>query len=199
MRVGEEFLGEVDTQGEQSVQTKFFIAGVPLFPMQSFWATGASEDGIEGIPIPLHWRSIGLAYLRGYAWAGVVFGLVFGFMQRRWDATAYGFLALALLSAVLGVASVMRLGRVSGREGVRRDVLHRFTGLYAPPEILPSAKRVEIALQLAKRWKEAHPGVDWKQRVDSGKATANERALLYAMARYQQDPRAESIVVAMGL
>jgi hypothetical protein len=199
MRIGEMFLGRVEAQGEQSVQTKFFIFGVPVFPMESFWATSDAANGVVGFPIPLHPMSVAMGYLRMYAWLGAFLASVFGYIEHRDYHPAYGMFALAALCLGLAILGQFFLGRVSGREGVRREVLHRFTGLYAPPEILPSDKRVELGMLLLRRWKDAHPGVDWKQRVDSGKASASEWDLLYAVARYQLDPRAESIAVAMGL
>ena len=193
------FLGRVEAQGEQSIQTKFFVLGVPLLPLESFWATSDAVGGLNGFPIPLHPLSVGLGYLRIYSWLAAFMACVFGYLEHRSYDPAYGYFGLAALGLGVAVFAQFFLGRVSGREGATREVLYRFTGLYAPPEILPSDKRVEIGLALAKRWKQTYPSVDWRQRVDSGKASAGERPLLYALARYQEDPRAESIIVAMGI
>ena len=51
-------------------------------------------------------------------------------------------------------------------------MLHRVTGLYAPPEVLSPEKSADIGLGLQTAWSGASPERSWTDRVDSGSAAA---------------------------
>ena len=59
MRIGTMFLGRVDALEGESIQTKFFILGVPLawFP-RLLKATPAQRDKVEISHVGLHWDEI---------------------------------------------------------------------------------------------------------------------------------------------
>ena len=61
---GTMFLGKVEAIGEESIQTKLFILGVPLLPVSSWFVVREQFRGVQGFEIPLHGRSVGLAHLR---------------------------------------------------------------------------------------------------------------------------------------
>jgi hypothetical protein len=200
MRIGEMFLGRVDGQGAQSVQTKFFVLGVPLFPTESFWSTQDTGNGVIGFPIPLHGKSVGFGYLRIYSWLGALLAGISAYIEHRSYDPQYGLFGLAAVCLVLAIVSTFVLGGVDAAEQKRRALLHRLTGLYAPPEILSPEKRDDIAAALQRAWVKVSPEAAWTARIDSGKATAAELPLLYAIARYELDAnRATSAARALSL
>ncbi len=99
MRIGTMFLGKVDSLAGESVQTKFFILGVPLVPLTSHYVIGESGAGIQGFEIPLHGKSVLLGYVRIYAWIAAMLCGVFAYIERHdaeslWVATViFGALA----------------------------------------------------------------------------------------------------------
>src|SRR3954469_8838429 len=74
IRIGTVFTGTVDQVGEESIQTKFFMIGVPLIPMESFFVLRDRGNGVDGFPIPLNGKSVLLAYLRWGAFIAAVIG-----------------------------------------------------------------------------------------------------------------------------
>lgn len=200
MRIGEMFLGRVEGQGTQSVQTKFFILGVPLFPTESYWSTQDTANGVIGFPIPIHGKSVLFGYLRMYTWLGALLAGIFAWIEHRSYDPEYGLMGLAAVCLVLAIVSTFVLGGVDAAEQKRRSVLHRVTGLYAPPEILSPEKREEIGLGLSRAWAKNSPELGWTARLDSGKATAAELPLLYTIARYELDAtRAASAERALSI
>lgn len=192
MRIGEMFLGRVEGQGTQSVQTKFST--------ESFWSTQDTGNGVIGFPIPIHGKSVLFGYLRMYSWLGALLAGIFAWVEHRSYDPEYGWMALTAALSVTAIVSTFVLGGVDVAEQKRRAALHRITGLYAPPEILGPEKREEIGLGLARAWAKLSPDLAWTARLDSGKATAGELPLLYAIARYEMDPaRADAAARAMSL
>lgn len=139
VRIGTMFMGEVDAVGGQSVQTKFFVLGVPLVPLSSFFFT---KHG-EGVAIPLHGESVLAGYLRlALGLATLVLGtLAFVTPSYRRD---LGDFAGAIACGVAFVAAIVVLGRLSAGEEARRQVLRACTGFAADPAILPSDLRARL-------------------------------------------------------
>ncbi len=72
-------VNEIDGIGY--VATQFFMLNYfPIFPVGSYFVTSQEGDSINGIRLPLHAKSIGVAYLRALlavvALAGVIFLLI---------------------------------------------------------------------------------------------------------------------------
>lgn len=198
MRIGEMFLGRVEGQGTQSIQTKFFILGVPLFPLESFWSTQDTVNGVVGFPIPLHGKSVLFGYVRMYSWLGAFLAGVFAYIEHRSYDPEYGLMGLSAVLAAIAIGSTFVLGGVGAAEQRERAVLHRATGLYAPPEILGPEKREEIALGLSRAWAKISD-TGWAERIDSGQARGGELPILYAVARYELDrARAAAVLRTMG-
>lgn len=198
MRIGEMFLGRVEGQGTQSIQTKFFILGVPLFPTESYWSTQDTVNGVVGFPIPIHGKSVLFGYLRMYSWLGALLAGVFAYVEHRSYSPEYGLMGLSAVLALTAVLSTFVLGGVGATEQRERAVLQRVTGLYAPPEILSPEKRAEIALGVVQAWRKISD-TPWEARIDSGRATGVELPVLYTIARYELDAaRAATVLRAMG-
>jgi|GEM_PF-4192836 len=145
-RIGTMFMGEVDSVGPQSVQTKFFVLGVPLVPLGSFFFTAPGR----GIEIPINGRSVAAGYSRLVFGLGATLLVLRLFVMSSWhrDASDY---AAAFGAAAMFVASLVFLGRLDKAEKRRRTVLLARTGLAADPAILPALLRSGIAADLRAR------------------------------------------------
>lgn len=187
MRIGTMFLGRVEALENESVQTKFFVLGVPMFPVASFYATSEHANGVTGFEIPVHGTSVLAGYLRfGSFAAGAIAGL-FAWIEHRSYDPQHGLFALTAICTLVWIASMFLLGRLSETEKARRLRLRRATGLGAPPELLPVEVRSEIETKLQRAWDRIGEGLDWKERLRSGRALADEAPLLYALAEYDGD------------
>jgi hypothetical protein len=189
MRVGTMFLGQVEDLDHECIETKFFVLGVPLFPMESWYVTGRAGLDIRGILLPtVHGTSVLAGYLRIGLWIVALLAAVFGWIEHRSYDPQYGLFGLAALAVVAWVPAQFVLGRLSERERARRVMLRAAIGLGAPPELLPMDTRSEMQRKLERAWAAKHPGQDWPAALKEGKATGDDAALLFALAAYDGDP-----------
>lgn len=180
MRIGTMFLGTVDSLETESIQTQFFILGVPLFPMQSFYVTQETVGGVSGYPIDIHPKSVVLGYVRIYLWIAAVVVGVLAFVDDDWR-TSGVVTAGALLA--LAVGSTFFVGGLSPQEHKRRSLLREVSGVGAPPEYVPR-ERVDAVLDKALAvWRTANPDQDWKAAIAAG----NADPLLFLIAEYSYE------------
>jgi hypothetical protein len=187
MRVGTMFLGRVEALGGESIQTKFFVLGVPLVPLASYYATEERLNGVSGIEIPVHGTSVAAGYLRLLSGVAAALCGIFAWLRHRSYNPQYGMMTLAAVSFVVWVLAVFVLGRLSARERVRRQILRAVTGLGAPPELLPAHMRAMVGDRITAAWAEAGAGADWRKRLRENVASDDELRLLYVLAEYSGD------------
>jgi hypothetical protein len=142
----------VDGEG---VCTKFFILGVPIFPVDALYVVGNPVRPKRTLPARWSKRSIVLAYLRWVIGPIVV--------VATWLATAVdagvgpqpigGQHPVAMLGVVAGwLALVFLSGRTHGRQVAQRRLMKRYLGHAAPPELLTeAAARAELE-RLEQMW-----------------------------------------------
>jgi hypothetical protein len=177
MRVGTMFLGTVDSLESESIQTQFFILGVPLFPMQSYYVTEETGGGISGYPIDIHPKSVVLGYVRIYLWVGAVISGVLTFLEDDWHTT--GGIACAVMLA-LAVATTFFVGGLSPQEHKRRSLLREVSGVGAPPEYVPRERLDGVLDRALAVWSGANPGADWKAAIEAGRGDP----ILFLIAEY---------------
>jgi len=187
MRIGTMFLGTVESLGSESIQTKFFILGVPLFPISSHYVVKETYRGINGFDIPLHGKSVGLAYLRTVSWLVALLCGLFYYLDdsRRWGGHgADNLLHWTIGAAVVAVGSTFFLGKLSKTEKLRRTMLKLLTGTGAPPELLPAHVHDSIQETLVKEWRKDKGDAPWDREIENGQGDA----LLFALAEYHGRP-----------
>ncbi|MEZ4321753.1 MAG: hypothetical protein R3F61_30035 [Myxococcota bacterium] len=145
MRVGTMFFGTVDEIEGQSIQTKFFIFGMPLFPVASYYVMSETVNGVQGFEIPVHTKSMALGFIR--VWMMAPFGLA-----AFWWLTDEGSWIWMALVAIAWVVLTFFVGGLSAEERRIRKPLGDITGIYADPELLPHDTRSGILDSLRERW-----------------------------------------------
>ena len=137
IRIGTVFTGTVDQIGDESIQTKFFMIGVPLIPLESFFVLHDRGNGVDGFPIPLNGKSVVLAYLR---WGSFIAAVIAGVMALVTPSYRRG--PSDVLPAVIAVVAWGVLTFVMGKPGkeslARRLIFKAATGISATPDLLPS-------------------------------------------------------------
>ncbi|MDQ3034257.1 MAG: hypothetical protein M3Y87_17750 [Myxococcota bacterium] len=197
MRIGTMFLGRVEALENESVQTKFFVFGVPIAPVASYYATGETGNGVQGIEIPVHGTSVLAGYLRMGTFLVALLCGIFGWIEHRSYDPQYGLFGVTAIATIGWALSMFAIGRLSQSERTRRERLREATGIGAPPELLPDDVRGEIEAKLELRWAhvsdDTSGGRDWKTRLRGGQARRDELATLYALAEYSADPELVAI------
>ena len=186
MKIGVKFFGEIDSLGPESIQTKFFLLGLPLIPLESYYCLEQTSNGIKGFPIPLSSKSILLTYLRWWVVAlSIVVGIIQAFIigDRSWA-------ILIVLGILIGWLS-MKLGRLHPDEKRRRMVFRTIVGLGAPPELLPDNVSQNIRIGLEKQWLELQSSStvqDWQTILSPESIKLERLPLLYCLASYGNKP-----------
>jgi hypothetical protein len=192
MRIGTMFLGKVDSIGRESVQTKFFILGVPLLPLSSSYVLEERVNGISGFEIPVSGKSVLFGYVRIYSWIGALLCGVFAYIERHHSEDLWVW--CGILGAVAAVTTFV-LGGLSKQEKLRRSLLLLTTGVGAPPDFLPADLRGSIGVKLNAAWEKENEGKPWRAAVESGAA----EPVLFAIAEYEGEPAlAQAVLSRLG-
>jgi hypothetical protein len=186
MRVGTMFAGRVDDIVGEGIETKFFVLGVPLFPMGSYYFT----RGRQGFEIPLHGKSVALGYARMALWLGALLWGVIGWISKRYSDGPEILIGPIVLGAVAAFCT-WGVGGIGKADKPKRLVLRAVAGLAAHPGVLPSGIRFEVMDRLEKSWKEHQPARPWQEAVDLPTFDPEHGPLLYTLAAYSQDPGLE--------
>ena len=173
IRIGTIFTGTVDRVGEQSVQTKFFMIGVPLIPLESFYVLQEQLNGVNGFSIPLNGKSVLMAYARWGSFVGAIIAGISAMVTQRWDRSAADFVPLALLAAAWVYFSFLTTSP-GKRERARRSVLKSLTGLACPPSLLPPHIAHEVL-----------------EKLEAVPSTSTDPALEFAVSLYRSELRSD--------
>lgn len=149
IRIGTVFTGTVDQVGEESIQTKFFMIGVPLIPLESFFVLRDRGNGVDGFPIPLHGKSVVLAYLRWGAFIGAVIAGVMAMVTPSYRRGPVDFIGAAVM-VIAWVLLTFVAGKPDKASLARRLIFKAATGISATPELLPAHVASEIHESLQK-------------------------------------------------
>ena len=182
MQIGTIFAGRIAGMGSESIQTKFFMLGLPILPLESYYAVQDTGRGISGIPIPMSAKSALLGLARYWLLVPMVLGIIFGLIEGE---AAY--LAMGAGAFVGWVALTFVVGRPSARERRQRRVLAMGTGTYARPEWLPVDLTLDTLGELKAKWTalgaDRAPD-DWMPDHQGVPADLGQQVLLYAIASY---------------
>lgn len=194
MRIGTIFLGKIDEIEGEYVTTKFFMIGLPLIPINSFYATSETFNGINGFEIPVSSKSVALGYVRTILFfVGGMCGL-WAYFERV--PNLYVFAGIAL---VLWIVCMFFVGNLSQEEKLKRTILRSHSGLYADPAILPYDLMCSIYESLEVDWKtlaeeKQKPWLlnktPWEHCLMPSSLALEHYTLAYTMARYAKNKEA---------
>lgn len=160
--------------------TTFWWVVIPIHASKSFYRFRTREGTEDRFEIPQHRQSVMLGYLRTPLWfAATILAAPALLAFQHWELVPIA-LALGALAAFLTFVA----GRLSPGERDRRQLLHRVSGIGAPPELLPPAMREQIREALADAWFREHQ-TDWRDAIRRGMASE----ILVALAEYHQAPQ----------
>ncbi len=185
IRIGTVFTGTVDQVGEESIQTKFFMIGVPLIPLESFFVLRDRGNGVDGFPIPLNGKSVVLAYLRWGAFIAAVIAGVMAMVTPSYRRGPTDFIGLGGLLAAWGLLTF-----VAGKPGkaslARRLIFKAATGISATPDLLPAHLASEIHQSLQKNPMQDSPAWRFVSSSYQARLENSEQARAAAEAAWAQ-------------
>ena len=158
LRVGTLFTGTVDRVGGEFIQTKFFAIVVPLIPLGSFFVL---KNHGRGFPIPLSVKSVFWAYVRWFAFLGVVVATAESFMNGWSGWVCVMMTALWVLATFFTIAP-------NQNTLAKRSVFKAATGVSALPSMLPIDIAQGMLASLEKNPMQSNPA--WAYVVASLKA-----------------------------
>ena len=184
IRVGTVFTGEVDKINQESIQTKFFLLGLPLFPLESYYCLRMTQQGVQGFPIKLNFKSVIMAYLRWWFGIASIVGIILAFASSDY------FIILPSIAGLAIAISTIWTGRLSKREKYRRQVLINVIGMGAPPNLLPESTVLEVSTKLENAWKQSAFGAyqeNWQSISSLSSVPKNMLPLLFCLALYKKN------------
>lgn len=183
MLIGTRHLGAVDRVDHECIKTRFWGVVVPLVPLGSVYVLNAQLPSIDGLEVPLHWRSVLAAYMRTLALVALL--AAGAALLETWDPQWWGaFIGAALVLA----AAHLAIGRLSSDEKHRRRLLRYATGIGAPPELMRHAMRRQVLRSLQARWRQRFPEQPWTCRAEASDIAEDELVLLHALAELCHQP-----------
>lgn len=122
--------------GGHTIQTKFFVLGLPILPLDSYYVLSEKSGfffggSINGFRIPMHGRSVLLGYLHGPA---IIVGLIGLVMMCAGDGVLQRGFGLLVVGGLVALAVLVRSEDRATTH--RRQVLFRGMGIGADPEWL---------------------------------------------------------------
>lgn len=159
IKIGTVFTGTVDQVGEESIQTRFFMIGVPLIPLESFFVTRDLGSGVEGFAIPLHGKSVALAYLRWGSFIAAAIGGVMAMVTPSYRRGPADFVAAGAALVAWGFFTFF-MGKPDKVTLARRLVFKAATGVSATPDLVQVHLASEIHESLQRN--PMHDNAAWR-------------------------------------
>jgi hypothetical protein len=181
---GTELLGKVDKINNESIQTKFIILGMPLFPIGSFYCLEDPFPGSRLIRIQLNLKSVVLAYLRWWISVPSITLIIIGFAGEQYIYWVIGTVGIAIFLVTF------LFGRLSNDEKERRQLLISVVGLGADPKILPQKMRQSILAKLEEKWGQSNVislHENWRSVYSLSSTETHLYPLIYCLALYAQE------------
>ncbi|HTF04139.1 MAG TPA: hypothetical protein VK826_08935 [Bacteroidia bacterium] len=195
MVVGTSFFGDVQTVNGQGITTKFFMIGLPLFPLETMFVVQDGGNEKRGFSMDFHTESVALGYGRIISWALGATMLLLGLVLRR----ELGSLIIpGAIFLALSVFFQFFLGKPKKGDAAKRLFLGQALGVNAFPHWLPYNVAKGFYADLERRYalvQHEYNGLTWQQCIKTGqKAKPGHFAIFFALSTYQEYflPGAES-------
>lgn len=172
--------GAVDGQAGQYAATRcFHLYFLPIIPLGSIWVTEHSGDGVRGVPIRLHLRSMAALYLRSWGLLATVLLLAGAGLD------AHGLRNLAagvLIGAAVSVSWLWRTRR-RPRDIRAGELLCDALGAYCDPRYLPADRVLAMRQALESFWPRYAGQRSPNDVARLGPSSAQQAVLAYGILR----------------
>lgn len=167
----------------QSIRTRFFILGLPLFPTGCFYQISNNL----GINVPLSGQDLLHAYAKIHFGILGLIGLFWMQNTRHHNSSMQSILLiLSLALLAFSVYSWLRHSDSKGDELINRKIFGKAFLYNMPPEYLPKNVQQSLFGELLKVYFGKYARLDWQKDIETENVYKHNFALLYTLAYYQK-------------
>ena len=182
MKIGTFYSGTIEELNGQSIKSKFFILGIPLFPISSFYFVSKTQ----GFELPLVGKSARIGFGRTLC---LVIGILLTLLCLMYDdfpnstlkiiavVGAFLFMAITIYSWTSGQA-------IPRQERRTRLILEKGIGYNMLPSKLPRDTRITILQSILKKVDNKYSSFLLDADITSIDFDKNELPLLYSLSTY---------------
>jgi hypothetical protein len=183
MRIGVINMPGRNSYDGQSLRTRFFILGLPLFPTGCIYKI---SDNL-GIDIPLRGKDVLHAYAKIHFGLLGFGGLMLSSSMRGGDVMMKSVLMLLCLGLVgFCIYSWVAHSSVNEEEEIQRKIFGKAFLYNMSPEYLPSHVQKSLFNELLKVYFGKFAKLDWEADIRSRNVNKENYPLLYTLAYYQK-------------
>lgn len=178
--IGTLYTGTVEEQNDQCIQTKFFLLGLPLFPIESTYKVSKTQ----GLEIPLNGRSVWLGYSRITLLVLGIAGMIFGPMMGDGDGGSPILKGVSMAMIINGVVAWVVLAGGSSKEKARRTIFEKAIGYNIQPQLLPANIQAAMFQRAEDKYRQGYPQSNWEHETMMSQLPEDQRNLLYTLNYY---------------
>jgi hypothetical protein len=186
MIVGTIFLGKVKEVNKQWIETKFFILGLPLFPLSSMLVTSSEFRSRQGMPIPLNTTSVIAGYGRLLTFLVGIVLFVFGLSNPENDPFNITLAITGAALLALWFFLFFKFGKATEEESSVRSKIGNAIGVYAMPNWFDFDTSYNCYKDLEFRYFDRFATKDWKADIEEGHLSAEKLSIIYPLALFNQ-------------
>ena len=177
--IGTIYTGTIEDQNDQCIQTKFFLLGLPLFPVESTYKVSKNT----GMEIPLNGRSVWMGYSRTTFLLLGILGMVLGPVINDGDGGSPILKGISLAMIINGVVAWVMMASGS-KEKLRRNIFEQAIGYNMDPRLLPANIQAGLFQRAQDKYRERFPQSNWEQETMMMQLPEEQRSLLYTLNYY---------------
>lgn len=177
------YTGTIEEFNGQAIKTKFFILGIPLFPISSFYFVKKNQ----GIELPLISKSARLGFGRTLCLAVGLLLVILCQLNDHWPNHSIKILSIAgaFIFMAIAIYSWSKQQNIPPSEKRIRIILEKTIGYNMLPTKLPLEIRRKLLKQVvAPKVATKYPDVDLITILSKGNYEESEMPLIYCLALY---------------
>ncbi|MBI3883703.1 MAG: hypothetical protein HY305_05700 [Sphingobacteriales bacterium] len=184
MKIGTFYSGTIEELNEQCIKSKFFILGIPLFPISSFYFVNKTQ----GIKLPLVRNSAMIGFGRTVC---LIFGILLTLlclMYEHFPNSSLKILAMvgAIIFMTIAIYSWLSGQNISEKEKKARLILEKSIGYNMLPTKLPKETRVQIVKTIISKINAKYPDFSMETSFNRTDFDNTELPLLFSFATYME-------------
>jgi hypothetical protein len=171
--------GTIHEFKSQAIKTKFFIIGVPLFPVGSFYKLTNNM----GIPVALNGKSVWVGYSRTTL-------LAIGFLLAIFSKEMYHsfarvfFTTVGMLLIINGILQWIRHWELNPKEQRVREILSQVFDYNMLPDYLSMEMRATLYTELLKKYNLQFPGTKWENEIANNNINEANAKFLFSLSYF---------------
>lgn len=180
MRIGSIFFGKIKKLNGQHIETKFFMLGIPLFPIKSLFVTKIGFEERDGIEIGLNTDSV----LKGlFGPLSLLLAFLLIFLDKELDISNGKIIDFVFL--IVGLFFLFIIGGTSDAEKEIRLLYQKAIGINALPEYFAKDELdIFLKMLIQKANSNLQVGENWIKVIENKSYNDTQLPILFATMGY---------------